>query len=241
MGQVGKIQHKEMTKKKEPPELKRDAKQPVGTPTSRYQGAARPAGSTSRTAGNPALQRRATSAGAISRDPKDARNLGLGKSKTKRSASVAEEEPKKVKKAALATTGYTGTARPRAGPTASATSRKPAAPGGALLNPHAGARYGGSARRSRYKDEEEDDDLDDFIEYDDEEEQPLGGPRYRYDSGSESDMEAGMDDIYEEEERAARAARLEDLEQERLEKRLKAEKEERKRRFLEEQKRRGRA
>ncbi|KAL2759118.1 hypothetical protein ACRALDRAFT_1069232 [Sodiomyces alcalophilus JCM 7366] len=238
MGQVGKIQHKETERKRERPELKKDAKPTVGTTTSRYQGTARPATGTSRPTGNPALQRRAASAGVMSRDSKDARNLGPDKSKMRRSTSVAEEEPKKVKKAALATTGYTGTARPRSGATSSAASRKPAAPGGALLNPRAGARYGGPARRSRY--EEEDDELDDFIEYDDEEDQPLGGPRYRYDSGSDSDMEAGMDDIYEEEARAARAARLEDLEQERLEKRLKAEKEERKRRFLEEQKRRGR-
>ncbi|ROT35597.1 SPT2-domain-containing protein [Sodiomyces alkalinus F11] len=235
MGQVGKIQHKGTEKKKERPEAKKDAKQPVPTTISRYQGTARPANGTSRAPTTPALQRRATSTGAMS---KDTRNLDTDRPRMKRSASVTEEEPKKVKKAALATTGYTGTARPRPGATTSANSRKPAAPGGALLNPRAGARYGGSARRSRY--EEEDEELDDFIEYDDEEEEPVGGPRYRYDSGSESDMEAGMDDIYEEEARAARAARLEDLEQEKLERRLKAEKEERRRRFLEEQKKKNR-
>lgn len=80
--------------------------------------------------------------------------------------------------------------------------------------------------------------MDDFI-VDDEEEpaQPGyggGGPRYRYDSyDEESDMEAGLTDIEDEEQVADRQARREDLEQEALEKRLKREKEERRRRFLE--------
>ena len=49
-------------------------------------------------------------------------------------------------------------------------------------------------------------------------------------------MEAGLSDIEDEELAAERAARLEDEEQEALERRLKREKEERKRRLLEQAK-----
>ncbi|KAL2263388.1 hypothetical protein VTK26DRAFT_7027 [Humicola hyalothermophila] len=156
-----------------------------------------------------------------------------GSTSTKKSASAVEE--KKVKKAALATTGYTGTARPRPAATApaktGATSR-PSSVGPSRDKP----RYGGPLSSSRRRYEDEDDDLDDFIEYDEEDEEPGygAGRRYRYDSyDDESDMEAGLSDIEDEETRAERYARREDQEQEELEKRLKREKEERKRRFLE--------
>jgi hypothetical protein len=143
-------------------------------------------------------------------------------------------EEKKVKKAALATTGYTGTARPRPG---ASTPGKPGAASrpGSETRPRERARYGGplSAPRSRY---EEDDEMDDFIVDDEEEEEEPDygtGQRYRYDSyDDESDMEAGISDIEDEEQRAERQARREDLEQEALEKRLKQEKEERRRRLL---------
>lgn len=81
--------------------------------------------------------------------------------------------------------------------------------------------------------------MDDFIEYDDEEDVGPGyglGPPRRYDSmdeEDESDMEAGLTDVEEEERRAAAIARREDMEQEALEKRLKREKEEKKRRLME--------
>ncbi|AEO65387.1 uncharacterized protein THITE_2112315 [Thermothielavioides terrestris NRRL 8126] len=155
-----------------------------------------------------------------------------GSTNGKKTAAVEE---KKVKKAALATTGYTGTARPRTG--AATTARS-----GAVSRPTTGAesrdraRYGGPLSMSRKRYEEEDDDLDDFIEYDDEEEEQSGygiGRRYQYDSyDDESDMEAGLSVIEDEELEADRHARREDQEQEALEKRLKREKEERKRKLL---------
>ena len=79
--------------------------------------------------------------------------------------------------------------------------------------------------------------MDDFIVDDEEEDEAPGyntGRQYRYDSyEEESDMEAGISDIEDEEQLADRQARREDLEQEALEKRLKQDKEERRRRFLE--------
>ncbi|KAL2199600.1 hypothetical protein P885DRAFT_57794 [Corynascus similis CBS 632.67] len=155
-----------------------------------------------------------------------------GLANTKKAAPVEE---KKVKKAALATTGYTGTARPRPG---AATTAKP----GATSRPSSDrtrdrSRYGGplSTSRRRY---DEDDDLDDFIVDDEEEEEAAPGygiaREYRYDSyEDESDMEAGISDIEDEEQLAESQARREDMEQEALEKRLKREKEERRRKFLE--------
>lgn len=141
---------------------------------------------------------------------------------------------KKVKKAALATTGYTGTARPRPGTSSTKTNGLPAKSG---ADARERPRYGGALSSSRRRYEDEDDDLDDFIEYDDEEEEPgLGAPRRGgYDSmeEDESDMEAGLTDVEEEERRAAMIARREDMEQEALEKRLKREKEEKRRRLME--------
>ncbi|CAK7225809.1 hypothetical protein SBRCBS47491_006015 [Sporothrix bragantina] len=163
--------------------------------------------------------------------------------------AAPKEEEKRVKKAATATTGYQGTARPR--PTSSSSATGP--PGG-LGRRSGDGRSGGSSslhrsaprmpfsnpRRSRYDDE--DDEMDDFIEYDDDEEEAEVGGRYGgygrrgryddYDEEDESDMEAGLSDIDDEEQRADRAARREDAEQEALERRLKAEKEERKRRLM---------
>ncbi|KAK4199563.1 hypothetical protein QBC40DRAFT_281591 [Triangularia verruculosa] len=144
--------------------------------------------------------------------------------------AAAEEENKKIKKAALATTGYTGTARPRPGATS-----KPKASHGPDRDPRDRVRdrprYGGA--RSRY--EEEDDDLGDFVEYDEDEGDPYAyGRRGGYDDMSdESDMEAGLSDIEVEETAAERRARLEDKQEEEREKRLKREKEERKRKALE--------
>lgn len=152
--------------------------------------------------------------------------------RTKKSAPAVEE--KKVKKAALATTGYTGTARPRPGTTTTAkpgAASRPSSEGPSRDKP----RYGGPLSTSRRRYDEED-DMDDFIEYDEEEEGTGygAGPRYKYDSyDDESDMEAGLSDIEDEETRAERFARREDMEQEALEKRLKREKEDKKRKFLE--------
>ncbi|KAK5655472.1 hypothetical protein OQA88_5743 [Cercophora sp. LCS_1] len=139
-------------------------------------------------------------------------------------------EEKKVKKAALATTGYTGTARPRPGSaTAKAGASSRSGPGREQERP----RYGGPLSHPRRR-TEEDEELDDFIEYDDEEEPGYGyGRRYdEYDSEEESDMEAGISDIDEEERRAQQAAILEDRREMALEARLKKEKEDKKRQAL---------
>ncbi|KOS19698.1 hypothetical protein ESCO_001149 [Escovopsis weberi] len=220
MGQVGKIQHKKVEKgsiKKDAPVPREEvAKKPLVAaqgrrPVSGYSGTAKPA-----LQRNGSMERAAASrnrAGAPAPKPGAA-----GKK------SAAAEVEKKVKKAALATTGYTGTARPRP----EAPSKKPNAPrGGALLN--LAAPRARTSQQSRYEDDY-DEELDDFIDYDDEEEGP---PRYDYASDASSDMEAGIDDIDDEERQAERIARREDLEQERLEKTLKNAKEERKRKALE--------
>ncbi|KAH9887773.1 hypothetical protein F4778DRAFT_418748 [Xylariomycetidae sp. FL2044] len=136
---------------------------------------------------------------------------------------------KKVKKSATATTGYTGTARPRPGGSSNKSSHsrndqpsRPGRPGGLLAPPR-------MSRRDDYY--EEDDELDDFIvndEDDDEQQDPRGGGYY---SDVSSDMEAGMSDIDGEERRAELAAREEDRREQALEERLKREKEERRRMF----------
>jgi hypothetical protein len=148
----------------------------------------------------------------------------------------AVEEEKKVKKAALATTGYTGTARPRPGASSKADRGSDRADSDSRSRDR--PLYGGalSGSRRRYDDEEE--EMDDFIDYDEDE-----GPGYGYGGGGrggydsmeddESDMEAGMSEIDEEETRASYYARREDQEQEALERRLKREKEERKRKLTE--------
>ncbi|KAK4451512.1 hypothetical protein QBC34DRAFT_436632 [Podospora aff. communis PSN243] len=139
-------------------------------------------------------------------------------------------EEKKVKKAALATTGYAGTARPRPGSTTSKPGST-ARPGRPVDRER--PRYGGGVSRSRRYEEE--DEFDDFI-VDDEDDDPNGygyGRAREYDSAEdESDMEAGLSDIDEEEQMAERMARREDLKEMELEKRLKKEKEERKRKAL---------
>ncbi|RSL71078.1 hypothetical protein CEP54_001390 [Fusarium duplospermum] len=222
MGQVGKIQHKKVEGgniKREKEEAKaakadpRDAKKPArpGHPSG-YSGTAKPG------------QRNGTPVNGQSRDPRNGRDskapppaktergkVAGGKPSGGRAAAPAEEE-KKVKKAVTATTGYTGTARPRPG---AATKKKDVPPWWS----------------SRFEDEY-DEDMDDFIDYDDEEEDD-GGPRYDYASDGSSDMEAGMDELDIEERRAEQIARREDIEEERLERKLKADKEARKRQAFE--------
>ncbi|KAH7258326.1 hypothetical protein FSOLCH5_002670 [Fusarium solani] len=231
MGQVGKIQHKKVEGgniKREKEEAKaakadpRDAKKPARpSHPSGYSGTAKPG------------QRNGTPVNGQSRDPRNGRDSkapppaktergkAAGGKASGRAAAAAEEE-KKVKKAVTATTGYTGTARPRPG---NATKKKDTPRGGALLSAPRAPRPARS--KSRFEDEY-DEDMDDFIDYDDEEEDD-GGPRYDYASDGSSDMEAGMDELDIEERRAEQIARREDIEEERLEKKLKADKEARKR------------
>jgi protein SPT2 len=212
MGQVGKIQHKPVEKgaiKKD----REDMKAPPSKKSHKFQDRSRPVEGASKPRNGPHSS---------NGDSRDRRGGPIDRASGKK---PKQETTTKVKKAATATTGYTGTARPLPG----ANKKKNAPRGGALLDTRSTARYGGSSRRSGYG-EEFDEDLDDFIEYDDEEEN-LDNRRRGYYSDDSDDMEAGMDDIDEEEEHADYIARREDLDQELLERRLKAEKEERKKSY----------
>lgn len=164
-----------------------------------------------------------------------AKRNGVSPGATNGKKGAPVEEEKKVKKAALATTGYTGTARPRPG-AASASKPGSSARSEEVDKSRSNSRYGGplsAPRRSydRYDRYDRGEDLDDFIEYDDADDEPGYGNGGGY-SDDESDMEAGLSDIEDEETAAERRARLEDKAEEALEKRLKREKEERKRRQL---------
>jgi protein SPT2 len=134
------------------------------------------------------------------------------------------EPEKKFRRAAVATTGYTGTARPVA---AAATKGRPAdvQERAGLVNRHAARR---PASRYREDEDEDDEELDDFIEYDDDDEDPAPRRYNDYDSDGSSDMEAGLDDIDDEEDRAARVAREEDRREEEALRRAKMLKERRK-------------
>ncbi|KAI1166568.1 hypothetical protein F5B18DRAFT_606273 [Nemania serpens] len=226
MGKVGMIQHKSTDKgiiKKEREVAKPEQRSGPGmssvakgkTGTS-YTGTGRPPTVTGRDNGS-AKTSRAPSKNGPTKDAKTG-----GKPKSPSAANDVAE--KKVKKSATATTGYAGTARARPG---AAASRGPSrgderSRNGGLLQPPRMSRPG------KYE-EEYDEDLDDFIDYDDEEEEDKG-PRY-YDSEGSSDMEAGLSDIDTEERRAELFAREEDRREQALEEKLKREKEDRKQRW----------
>lgn len=191
LGQVGKIQHKKIEKlpsKREREEMK--------------------------------LQR----AGKIQKgmDPKSKfQKIGQssvqgGKAGTTKGAKAGEVVPeKKVKKSALATTGYAGTARPKPG----GPGRSGSTPGSSSRRPDRYDDRGGSrSRRSTYSDDEEDD-----VEEEDE---------MDYASDVSSDMEAAAFEVDEEEAKAEKIARREDAEALAEENRLKREKEEKKRRLM---------
>ncbi|KAK1829894.1 hypothetical protein QBC39DRAFT_355689 [Podospora conica] len=216
---LGVIQHKPVEKTltmKERKELKAEEARKARKPGMQKAPAA-----SSRYGGTAAASR---SAGSRPGQPNGGPSRARSTSSKEKSPPVKEE--KKVKKAALATTGYTGTARPRPGAT-------PAKPGAAArpaqrTDERQRPRYGGPVSRPRRNDDY-DDELDDFIEYDDDEEEPGYGRGREYMSGDdESDMEAGISDIDQEESRAERLARLEDAKEKALEERLRREKEARK-------------
>lgn len=133
----------------------------------------------------------------------------------------AQAPVKKVKKAALATTGYTGTARPNpallktASKTAPRTASKPTPPSAPKRANGHGSSYQ-TSKRSSYAREDDDDDM---------------GEEEDYESDVSSDMEAAAFEVDEEEEKAARIARLEDEEAAREEARHKREKEEKRRKL----------
>lgn len=211
MGQVGKIQHKKVEKGA----IKKKSQENAGVktrgnqkPGSRYPGTSKPA------AGSGLKERNGS-------DRAASQTAGLVHAKTKATRRSPDNgiPAKRIKKAAQATTGYTGTARPKPD---DCLKKKSLARGGALLNAQHSRQ--GSSKQSRFHDEY-DEELDDFIDYDeDEEDQGQGGAYY---SDASSDMEAGLDELDIEEQKAERIARREDVEQERLERSLKAAKERR--------------
>ncbi len=236
MGQVGKIQHKPLEKgpsKRERIMMKaeqaRGAKKGTRAPgvRSASTGTVRiGVGGTDRLAQDQG--RRANGSAMGKRTLESSRQLGAKGSKD------MEESEKKPKKAALATTGYQGTARPRPGAT-TVKSGQPSVSGPANGSRAAPRRLPFErSRRSQYGDY--DDELDDFIEYDEPEEDGYGhgGKRQRgyVTEEEESDMEAALSDIDKEERQADYYARKEDEEQEKLEMARKRAKEGRKQELL---------
>ncbi|KAI2472157.1 hypothetical protein F4781DRAFT_384557 [Annulohypoxylon bovei var. microspora] len=218
-GKVGVIQHRPIEKGRPvKPEPKSSmAKKANGKS---YAGSSRPMAGSTREGAKPGMAARDTGRNG---SMKEARGVTSTKA---RLGSLGGEAEKKPKKSATATTGYTGTARPRisaASGKLNASRKDPSSykTGGLLAPPR-------SSRRDKYEDEY-DDDLDDFIEYDEEDEPNPQG--YGYDSEGSSDMEAGLSDIDVEERRAEILAREEDKREQALEEKLKREKEERRRRF----------
>lgn len=195
LGQVGKIQHKKIEKlpsKREREEMKIQRSSNLAknlAPSSKF--------------GKAPLS-----------NGRDVRN-GL-----KEGGKKAPPEPeKKIKKAATATTGYAGTARPKPGgakvPARSSVSSSSRYDRGPDRNRYRDERHGSSARYAYVSEEEEEEE---------EEER-------EYDSDVSSDMEAAAFEVDEEEEMAARIARREDAEALAEENKLKKEKEEKRKRL----------
>jgi protein SPT2 len=192
LGQVGKIQHKKIEK----PPTKREREEMQAQKAQSLKKNLGPNGKF-RSAGQSALAN--------------------GRSGERDRAAIKKQAPepaKKVKKAAVATTGYTGTARPKPGSTPS----KPSASSSSRYD--SPARYKDDKRipaskKRRYDSEEEEEEEDE--------------PDYASDASS--DMEAAAFEVDEEEEEAARIARREDAAALAEENRLKREKEEKKRRL----------
>jgi len=181
MAQVGKIQHKRI--EKAPSKREREEMRSATRDTN---------GKTKSKGPTPPLR--------------DGRNGARENGKGSRPTSIEPE--RKVKKAAAATTGYTGTARPNP----AALKKAPQSYGSSSRDRD---RPSGAASRQRYtyaasEDEEEEGD---------------------YESDVSSDMEAAVFEVDEEEERAARLARKEDALALAQENRLKREKEEKRRRL----------
>lgn len=139
---------------------------------------------------------------------------GARESSGKVSSKAPAIPEKKIKKAALATTGYTGTARPNP---AAVKSSKPIPQSRATVK--AGHGRSSSSRQDPYARENKE-------EEDEEEEEEED-----YYSDASSDMEADVFEVDEEEERAARIARKEDEEALREEARHQRVKEEKRRRL----------
>lgn len=144
------------------------------------------------------------------------------------------EEPKK-KKAALATTGYTGSARPVMNKSKQGVSKPGSSSRGRDADRDRRPNPMGMFSKPRRRHEDDyDEDMDDFVVDDEEEEEEYGyGSRYRYaDEDDDSDMEAGFSDVEDEEATATRMAIIDDKREQQLEERLRREKEARKRKLL---------
>lgn len=150
--------------------------------------------------------------------------------------STPIEEPKR-KKAAMATTGYTGSARPVAANKAKPGVAKPgsSSKGRDQDRDRRPNPMGMFSKPRRRHEDDYDEEMDDFV-VDDEEEEDDGygyGSRYRYaDEDDDSDMEAGFSDVEDEEAAATRQAILDDKREQQLEEQHRREKEARKRKFL---------
>lgn len=129
-------------------------------------------------------------------------------------SNTAAEPVKKIRKAALATTGYTGTARSKA-----PVMKRPSSTAYATSHNQASRRDRGD---HRYDEMEDDDDDSRYGRSADE---------HSYDSEGSSDMEAAAFEVDEEEERASKIARLEDAAAADEEMRLKREKLEKRQRL----------
>ncbi|KAG4434867.1 hypothetical protein IFR05_009661 [Cadophora sp. M221] len=193
LGQVGKIQHKRIEKQPS----KREREDMRAQKSSKLQKNLAPDSKFSKMGQNPV---------------RNGQNSGRDTGKSR-----AEPVPeKKVKKAATATTGYTGTSRPKPGGASSKPSTSISSSRydrGLDRDRHRGDRYG--ARYAYPSEEEEEDEEEDEPDYE----------------SDLSDMEAAAFEVDDEEEEAARIARREDAQALAEENRLKREKEEKRRRL----------
>jgi len=204
LGQVGKIQHKKiekgvMKKEREAEKDKRANNIRSGLdPKSKFQ-KQRPGQLPTQRSGQTPL-----------REGKGGAKQSNGK--------IAPEPEKKPKKAALATTGYSGTARPKLGGSAAKAGSRLTTASSSRFDRGRGHRGDLGSRYDRYESEDEEDEGDDIEEED-------------YESDVSSDMEAAAFEVDEEEELAAKIARKEDAEALAEENKMKREKEEKKRRL----------
>jgi hypothetical protein len=194
LGQVGKIQHKKIEKLPS----KREREAMAAQKGKSIQKGLDPKGKFSGTA---------------QAHIRDAKNGVKGHRKVGNGKMPGVEPEKKVKKAAMATTGYAGTARPKPGASKLA-SRSMAGSSSSRDRDRLYDR--GSSRRYGYASEEdEDEEMEEEDDY----------------YSDESDMEAAAFEVDDEEEEAARIARKEDAEALAEENRHKREKLEKKRRL----------
>lgn len=207
MGQVGAIKHKRI--EKQPSKREReDMKVQKSANLSKNIG---PGGKFRNTPGAAAMNGKGQTP-----EGRNGSKLAAG-GKGKAAPAVPE---KKIKKAALATTGYAGTARPKPGakpgskPTFGSSSRERDRDRYGRRPPALGSR---EDRYDSYDDEEDDMEEDD---------------QHDYESDASSDMEAAAFEVDEEEALAARIARKEDQLALEEENRLKREKLEKKKKLM---------